>query len=63
MKKCEKCNQQRRIAGERFCKECRKEVMYEMDREYLQFVPRQRRPRTRDEKEETYETKFGVWCG
>ena len=64
-KLCERCPEQA-ILGQRFCKDCKKEVLAELrDVGYLETggYGRRGQSRTTEMKEKTNETKFGTAHG
>lgn len=59
--KCERCRESETIAGNKFCKECKKEVIQEMrESGYLQRTSIRRTWKPSEMKENTMETKYGV---
>jgi predicted amidophosphoribosyltransferase len=59
-RRCEVCNGER-IAGERYCKVCRKAVIDRMKSDgYFVPTPNHISTRTAEMKELTHETKFGT---
>jgi hypothetical protein len=64
MKPCERCHEQVAVKGERFCAECRKAVLAELNESYLTKSPRYRgawdRYRTSEQRENERETKYGT---
>ena len=58
-KKCERCTHLAPL-GNRFCKDCVRQLKEEMTASgYLQRVPQSRAYRGGEKQEDTYETKFG----
>ena len=59
---CERCGFSEAIAKQRYCKDCKKDVLHEMRQSgYLQRVPPQHeRYRPSEAKENTYQTKHGT---
>lgn len=62
---CQRCETANAVAGEKFCRECRKAVVAEMkETGYLKRVPRKSGlGRDFDTRENTYETKHGTGHG
>jgi hypothetical protein len=59
--KCERCEQNETIAGNKFCKECKKDVLREMrEAGYLQHVTVRKTWKPFEMKEDTLETKYGI---
>ena len=65
MKQCERCGVEPAKKGERFCKECRKQVLSELkEARYLApILPHSGVMRTSEQKENVYETKHGTGHG
>ncbi len=65
LRQCERCSETA-IRGQRYCKECRKAILREMDETgYLQRggCGHIGMSRTSEQKENTYETKHGTGHG
>jgi predicted amidophosphoribosyltransferase len=63
---CERCQVEPARSGERYCKDCRKHVLQELrDNRYLTPAPRlwSGQGRSRDHRENVYETKHGTGHG
>lgn len=59
MKRCENCTNEA-IKKERYCKECKKQVLSKLTEEgYLKPAPRHGNSRSADQKENTRETRKG----
>lgn len=65
-KMCERCGSAYAKRGEKYCKDCRKQVLSELaEAGYLQtgYGGHKGMSRTADQKENTYETKHGTGHG
>jgi hypothetical protein len=61
---CERCGEPTVAASERFCKECRKDVLAELkEAGFLTPTPYRRSRRTAEQRENVYETKHGTGHG
>ncbi len=58
---CERCKKAPKVTTLKFCKGCKRDVMWEMhEARYFTITDDFRQDRSMDQKEDVFQTKFGV---